>query len=86
MAWRLRRSCMAMSGRSSSRLPGRSWRLATVIWMVSDPQGRGMRPVAEFEISDLYFNRPDLVAPQWTPDGKHVSFEYKRALYLMPVD
>ena len=55
-------------------------------WMVSDLDGRNMHTITEFEISDLYFNRPDLVSPQWTPDGKHVSFEYKSALYLMPVD
>ncbi len=55
-------------------------------WMVSNLDGRNMHTITEFEISDLYFNRPDLVSPQWNPDGKHVSFEYKNALYLMPVN
>jgi len=55
-------------------------------WMVSDLDGRNMRTLAEFEISDLHYNRPDLISPQWTLDGKHVSFEYQSALYLMNVD
>jgi len=55
-------------------------------WMVSDLHGHNMRTLAEFEISSLFFNRPDLISPQWTPDGKHVSFEYQSALYLMNVD
>lgn len=54
-------------------------------WMVSDLEGGNMHTVAEFEISDLYFDRPDLISPQWTPDGKAVSFEYRGALYLLPV-
>ena len=55
-------------------------------WMVSDLDGRNMRTLAEFEISDLFYNRPDLISPQWTLDGKHVSFEYQSALYLLDVD
>jgi len=54
--------------------------------MISDLEGRGMRTIAEFEISTLYFDRLDLIAPQWTPDGRHLSFEYHGALYMMPVD
>ena len=55
-------------------------------WMVSDLDGRNMRTLTEFEISDLHYNRPDMISPQWTLDGKHVSFEYQSALYLMNVD
>ncbi|MCW3095808.1 MAG: hypothetical protein JWL77_1426 [Chthonomonadaceae bacterium] len=55
-------------------------------WMVSNLDGHNMHTIAEFEISDLYFNRPDLISPQWTPDGKHISFEYKNALYLMAAE
>lgn len=55
-------------------------------WMVSNLDGSNMHTIVEFEISDLHYNRPDLVAPQWTPDGKHLSFEYQSALYLMAVD
>ena len=55
-------------------------------WMISSLDGRNMHTITEFDISDLYFNRPDLVSPQWTPDGKHISFEYKSALYWMTAD
>lgn len=55
-------------------------------WMVSDLYGHNMRTLVEFEISDLFYNRPDLVSPQWTPDGKHISFEYNSALYRLAVD
>jgi hypothetical protein len=55
-------------------------------WMVSDLRGRNMRTISEFEISSLYYNRPDLISPQWIPDGKHISFEYQNALYMMPVN
>jgi hypothetical protein len=55
-------------------------------WMVSDLKGHNMHTIAEFEISDLYFNRPDLITPQWNPDGKHISFEYQNALYMIPAD
>lgn len=51
-------------------------------WMVSDLAGNHMHTIAEYEISDLHFNRPDLIMPKWMPDGKHVSYEYKSALYL----
>ena len=51
-------------------------------WMVSDLAGNNMHTIVEYEISDLYFNRPDLISPKWTPDGKHVSFEYQGALYI----
>jgi hypothetical protein len=52
-------------------------------WMVSDLYGKNMHTIAEFNISDLYFNRPDLITPRWMPDGKHVSFEYGGALYML---
>lgn len=55
-------------------------------WMVSDLDGRNMHSIAEFEISDLHFKRPDLLMPQWNPDGKHISFEYDGALYWLPAD
>jgi hypothetical protein len=51
-------------------------------WMVSDLAGNNMHTIAEYEISDLHFNRPDLITPKWTPDGKNVSFEYNGALYM----
>jgi hypothetical protein len=55
-------------------------------WMISDLQGHGMRRIAEFAISDLHFNRPDLISPRWTPDSMHISFEYGGALYRISTD
>ena len=54
-------------------------------WMISDLQGHGMRTIAEFQIDDLYFNRPNMISPKWNPDGKHVSFIFQGGLYLLPV-
>ena len=67
------------------RLPGPLKRNPRYLarWMVSDLEGKGMRTIAEFPISDLHFNRPDLINPRWTPDGQHVSFEFEGALYLL---
>lgn len=55
-------------------------------WMVSDLKGNNMHTIAEYDISDLLFNRPDLISPRWTQDSKHVSFEYKGALYMTAAD
>lgn len=55
-------------------------------WMISDLQGHGMRTIAEFQIDDLYFNRLNMISPEWTPDGKNVSFIFEGGLYLLPVN
>jgi len=53
-------------------------------WMVSDLAGNHMHTIAEFEDerTDHHFYRPDPIYPKWMPDGKHVSYEYKDALYM----
>ncbi len=88
LLWTVQSNNMPVLTRLSQHLP-KAMRLHPKYlarWMVSDLYGNNMRTIAEYEISDLHFNRPDLVTPRWMPDGKHISFEYRSALYMIAVD
>ncbi len=85
--WRVESNRVPFPYNALQRLPG-PWKTKPVYlerWMISDLQGHGMRTIAEFQIDDLYFNRPNMISPKWNPDGKQVSFIFQGGLYLLPI-
>jgi hypothetical protein len=59
---------------------------AQVVWLISRLDGSGMRPIGWYDLFDPKHYSDTWIVPQWTPDGKHLSYVRDGSLFVLPVD
>lgn len=68
-------------------MPQRPWPSRQhVVWRISRMDGSHIRDIGAYDTFDPEHYADTWIWPQWTPDGRHLSFVKNGSLYLLPAD